>query len=614
MCGILGILSSQSVAEKLLPEKLLEGLSRLEYRGYDSAGIATVHDAQIDRRRAAGKLKNLKALVNDNPLKGTIGIGHTRWATHGAANITNAHPHSSPDVAVVHNGIIENFSVLKQSLQAKGVTFESETDTEVVVHLITDFLKNKLSPLHAVQQTLQQLQGAFALVILFRDYPNLMIATRRGSPLVVGCHQDELFVASDALALVGWARQLCYLDEGDVAVLEKTETGLSTHLYNSDARPVERTWRPSQLSAAAVTKADYSHFMLKEIFEQPAVLSDSIQSLIGAEGTTIDLPDLKLDPGLIAQVFIIACGTSYYAGLVAKYWFEKYFQVPTQVEIASEFRYRQPCLDKKALYLFLSQSGETIDTLAALSLVKQNNCKTLAIVNVPESSIARQSDQVFHTLAGPEIGVASTKAFTAQLVNLLGLGLYLKGDHNQGLCQELRLLPRLVSEVLNDQSTYQHVSLKLAHAQHALYLGRGLQYPIALEGALKLKELSYIHAEGYAAGELKHGPIALIDGQMPVVVLAPYDEWFEKTLSNMQEVLARNAQVIILTDEIGAEHVHRQVTNKSTLEMIILPKVASFTSPFVYTVAVQLLAYYAALHKGTDIDQPRNLAKSVTVE
>ncbi|RZI46057.1 glutamine--fructose-6-phosphate transaminase (isomerizing) [Candidatus Finniella inopinata] len=613
MCGILGILSSQTVADKLL-----EGLSRLEYRGYDSAGIATVHDGQIERRRAAGKLKNLKTLVDANPLTGTIGIGHTRWATHGVANTTNAHPHSSPDVAVVHNGIIENFSTLKQSLQEKGVVFESETDTEVVVHLIADFLKNGLPPFEAVQQTLHQLQGAFALVILFRDYPDLMIATRRGSPLVVGRNQDErqnrLFVASDALALVGWVDQLWYLEEGDIAVLEKTEVGLSTSLYTSEAQSVERNWRPSQLSAAAVTKADYSHFMLKEIFEQPGVLSDSIQSLMGVEGTTVHLPSLRLDRQAITQVYIIACGTSYYAGLVAKYWFEKYFQLPTQVEIASEFRYRQPCLDKNALYLFLSQSGETIDTLAALTLVKNHGCATLAIVNVPESSIARQSDQVFYTLAGPEIGVASTKAFTAQLVNLLGLALYLKGENNQDLCQELRLLPRLVGEVLHDQSHYQQVSLKLAQAQHALYLGRGLQYPIALEGALKLKELSYVHAEGYAAGELKHGPIALIDGQMPVVVLAPYDEWFEKTLSNMQEVLARNAQVIILTDAIGSDHIHQQVSNKSTLDIIILPTVASLTSPFVYTVAVQLLAYYAALHKGTDIDQPRNLAKSVTVE
>ena len=613
MCGILGILSSQPVAENLL-----QGLSRLEYRGYDSAGIATIHNSQIDRRRASGKLKNLKTLIGNSPLEGTIGIGHTRWATHGAANTTNAHPHSTPDVAVVHNGIIENFSTLKQSLQEKGITFESDTDTEVVVHLITDFLKNKLSPLQAVQQTLQLLQGAFALVILFRDHPDLMVATRRGSPLVLGSrsNKDELFVASDALALVGWATQLCYLEEGDIAVLEKTETDLSTHLYTSEAHPVKRAWRPNQLSAAAVTKADYSHFMLKEIFEQPAVLSDSIQSLIGVEGVTVDLPSLlKLDSQLISQVFIIACGTSYYAGLVAKYWFEKYFQLPTQVEVASEFRYRNPCLDRKALYLFLSQSGETIDTLAALTLVKQNSCQTLAIVNVPESSIARQSNQVFYTLAGPEIGVASTKAFTAQLASLLGLGLYLrKGDTNFEVYQELRLLPRLVTEVLQDQSKYQHTALKLSQAQHALYLGRGLQYPIALEGALKLKELSYIHAEGYAAGELKHGPIALIDGQMPVVVVAPYDEWFEKTLSNMQEVLARSAQVIILTDEIGASHVHQQVSNKSTLEMIILPKVASITSPFIYTIAVQLLAYYAAFHKGTDIDQPRNLAKSVTVE
>jgi glucosamine--fructose-6-phosphate aminotransferase (isomerizing) len=446
-----------------------------------------------------------------------------------------------------------------------------------------------------------------------------MIATRRGSPLVIGSNQEELLVASDALALVGWAEQLCYLEEGDLAVLEKDTNILKTKIYNSDHHLVERTWRASQLSATAVTKADYNHFTLKEIFEQPSVLSDVIQSLVGVEGETIEIPSLNLSRRENQHIFIIACGASYYTGLVAKYWFEKYFQLPTQVEIASEFRYRQPCLDKNTLYIFLSQSGETIDTLAALTLVKQQGCQTLGIVNVVESSIARQTDQVLYTLAGPEIGVASTKAFVAQLVTLAGLGLYVTQNHleavlKQDFLQALRFLPGLVSQVLQAHDLYQQVALKLSAAKHVFYLGRGFQYPIALEGALKLKELSYIHAEGYAAGELKHGPIALIDAEMLVVVLAPYDEWFEKTLSNMQEVLARNAQVVILTDEKGARLIRQQVNHKASLDIIILPTISTMTSPFIYTVAVQLLAYYAALHKGTDIDQPRNLAKSVTVE
>lgn len=614
MCGIIGILSSQPISEKLL-----QGLSRLEYRGYDSAGIATLTNHQIERRRAAGKLENLQNLLKTQPLEGNIGIGHTRWATHGAANLENAHPHASSEVTIVHNGIIENFASLKKSLQTKGYRFESETDTEAVVHLITDILKQGLTPLQAVQQTLQQLEGAFALVILFRNYSNLMITARRGSPLVIGRNQEELFVASDALALVGWVDQLCYLEEGDFATLEKNSRNLTVQIYNADHQSVERNWRLSQLSVTAVTKAEYSHFMLKEIFEQPIVLSDAIQSLVGVEGDDVEIPSLDFSQKNIQSIFIIACGTSYYAGLVAKYWFEKYFQLPTQVEIASEFRYRQPCLDQKTLYVFISQSGETIDTLAALTLVKQQGCQTLGIVNVAESSISRKTDQVLYTLAGPEIGVASTKAFIAQLVSLIGLGLYLTANQINAsiridFLKQLRLLPGLVSQVLQTHDVYQQVAIKLSKAQHALYLGRGFQYPIALEGALKLKELSYVHAEGYPAGELKHGPIALIDAAMPVVVLAPYDEWFEKTLSNMQEVLARDAQVIILTDEKGAAFTRQQVSPKAVLDIIILPTISTLTSPFIYTVAVQLLAYYAALHKGTDIDQPRNLAKSVTVE
>ncbi len=614
MCGIVGILSCEPVLTRLL-----QGLSRLEYRGYDSAGIATVAGGQLHRQRSPGKLRNLETLVAGQPLPGNVGIGHTRWATHGKANTENAHPHANPHIAVVHNGIIENFSSLKRDLQNRGYHFESETDTEVVVHLIDERLGQGCSPLQAVQETLGLLQGAFALVILFRKHPDLLVAARRGSPLVVGKNSSgDLFLASDALALAGWISHLSYLEEGDLVVLERTTTGSEVHFYKEGHSLVDRAWRPSQLAAAAISKAEYSHFMLKEIFEQPTVLSDSVQVFAGVEGTELRV-SLDLSSSY-TQIILIACGTSYYAGMVAKYWFEKYFQIPTQVEIASEFRYRQPWLDTKALYIFLSQSGETIDTLAALELVKNYGGKTLGIVNVPESSIARQADQVVYTLAGPEIGVASTKAFTAQLATLMMIGLKLETLKNpesvvvSSFLKALRHIPAAVSQVLQDHELYHQLSAKISQARHALYLGRGVHYPIALEGALKLKEISYIHAEGYAAGELKHGPIALIDDQIPVIVLAPCDEWFEKTVSNIQEVMARHAKLLILTDAAGAAHLRQEIAQKSCVDIMVLPTVEGIVTPFIYSIAVQLLAYYAALHKGTDIDQPRNLAKSVTVE
>jgi len=618
MCGIIGVISPRPVQDYLV-----EGLKRLEYRGYDSSGIATIHEGQIHRRRAVGKLSQLQLLLQADPVQGTLGIGHTRWATHGAASTENAHPHSSQDVAVVHNGIIENFSDLKKVLQEKGHTFESETDTEVVVHLITDFLQGGASPLLAVQKSIDLLKGAFALAIIFKDAPNTLIGARRGSPLVLGINPDELFVGSDAIAFAPWTQTLCYLEEGDLVVLERNplDSKCSYVFYDKNNQAIERPLKRSQITGEAISKAEYSHYMLKEIFEQPAALSDTLQSLVHLEDKEIGLQGAHLDWMSFERIQIVACGTSYYAGLVAKYWFEKWARIPVDVDIASEFRYRHPVLPPKTLSIFISQSGETIDTLGALTMLKDGGSKTLAIVNAPESSIARQADQVIQTLAGPEIGVASTKAFTAQLMVLACIALRLGKDKKSlsendisHLIHSLFSLPGIISSVLQGHEIYRKHALSFTTARNALYLGRGMTYPIALEGALKLKEISYIHAEGYPAGELKHGPIALIDTTMPVVVLAPHDEWFEKTLSNLQEVIARGAPVLCLTDEVGAEKISGQIKAIYPVELAILPHVDTFLEPLLYTIPVQLLAYYVALLKGTDIDQPRNLAKSVTVE
>ncbi len=618
MCGIIGVIGSLPAGEYLV-----DGLKRLEYRGYDSAGIATIDHNQIHRRRSVGKLFQLEQLLSKDPINGVVGIGHTRWATHGAASTENAHPHSSEEVAVVHNGIIENFADLKESLQEKGHTFQSETDTEVIVHLITDFLQTGCSPLEAVQKSLNLLKGAFALAIIFKKAPNTMIATRRGSPLVLGVSEKELFVSSDAIAFAPWTQTLCYLEEGDLVVLEKNPSNsqCTYKFYDKDGHEASRPLRRSQVTGEAVSKAEYSHYMLKEIFEQPTVLSNTLQSLIHLEDKEIELQGIDLDWKSFKRIQIIACGTSYYAGLVAKYWFEKWTCIQTDVEIASEFRYRSPVHVPNTLNISISQSGETIDTLAALSMLKARGEKILSIVNVAESSIARHSDFVIQTLAGPEIGVASTKAFTAQLMALACLSLKMGQENKKISTQDLNTLttflfslPGIISHVLQSHEIYRKHALSFTTARNALYLGRGVTYPIALEGALKLKEISYIHAEGYAAGELKHGPIALVDTTMPVVVLAPYDEWFEKTLSNLQEVIARGAQVLCLTDEAGAAKITQQIKAIYSVEIIILPKVDTFFEPLLYTIPVQLLAYYIALLKGTDIDQPRNLAKSVTVE
>jgi glucosamine--fructose-6-phosphate aminotransferase (isomerizing) len=558
---------------------------------------------------------HLKALVEECPLEGTTGISHTRWATHGAATEHNAHPHSNTKIAVVHNGIIENFAPLRQELQGAGYTFESETDTEVVVHLLEHHLQETADFQAAFQKTLGRLRGAFALAILYAPLPQTLFFARQGSPLVIGQADEEWYVASDALSFSTWTNTACYLEEGDFGTITKSQGGFEKIIFNQQGNRVERPLTKTSFTSDSATKADFSHFMLKEIHEQPTVLSDVLQSFLPLEATTVHFPTFDFDWQNYDRISIIACGTSYFAGCVAKYWFEQYGGLAVDVEIASEYRYRHPVFPDRTLYVVISQSGETIDTLHALRYVQKNNKPVLALVNVPHSSIAREATYCLQTLAGPEIGVASTKAFTAQLMLLAGLCLQAtqkRGRDTKMLHHTLKSVPGLMSHVLRDTSIYKTLAKQLVEAKHALYLGRGTLYPIAHEGALKLKEISYIHAEAYAAGELKHGPIALIDSTMPVVILSPHNEWFEKSLSNMQEVLARGARVICLTDTEGEMAIKKQV--QDDVYTATLPKTHSFTEPFVLTLAVQLLAYYVALLKGTDIDQPRNLAKSVTVE
>ena len=607
MCGIIGILSGNPVAERLI-----DGLSRLEYRGYDSAGVATIHENAITKRRSIGKLQSLKDLLQQDPVQGTVGIGHTRWATHGSPTYQNAHPHATDRVAVVHNGIIENYQLLKDDLIKNGVVFKSETDTEVVVHLIDQALQLGKTPEIAVQETLSKLHGAFALAIIFKDHPDTLMGARRGSPLVLGMCDDELFLGSDAWALAPWTQKVCYLEEGDVVVMKRNNKFEYT-VFNEYWQPINRPIKHLNLATGAASKGGYSHFMLKEIFEQSQTLSDTLLSLIDEQTQTsrIDLPIDFSDEHL--RIRLIACGSSYYASLTAKYWFEKYANVLCEVDLASEFRYRDPVLSKHDICIFVSQSGETTDTLAALNLAKSKDCITVAIVNVPESSMTRAADHHILTLAGPEIGVASTKAFTAQLAVLCVLALHVAVqrkaiDTVSEHLRELLHVPKLVAEVLQDVSHFDELGLRLSQTRDVLFIGRGTNYPVALEGALKLKEISYIHAEAYAAGELKHGPIALVDKLTPLIAIVPNDTWFEKTSSNIQEVATRGAPIIILTDDpvftVSCPEFHK----------ILLPKATSLSACFIYTVAVQCIAYYTALHKGTDVDQPRNLAKSVTVE
>jgi glucosamine--fructose-6-phosphate aminotransferase (isomerizing) len=611
MCGIVGILGAGPVAGHLV-----DALKRLEYRGYDSAGIATLDHGALGRRRAEGKLLALETRLKSDPLAGNIGIGHTRWATHGRPTESNAHPHATDRVAVVHNGIIENFRELREKLIKAGAKFKSETDTEVVAHLVTEEIKSGKSPVEAVAATLKQLRGAFALAFLFAGEDNLMIGARKGSPLAIGYGQGkkpEMYLGSDAIALAPFTDTISYLEDGDWVVLTRD----SVQVYDSQDKKAERPVIKSTASAQIVDKGNHKHFMGKEIHEQPEVVGHTLAHYIDMVTETVALPEkLPFDWKKIKRLSISACGTAYYAGLVAKYWFERFAKLPVEIDIASEFRYRGAPLEPGDLAIFISQSGETADTLATLRYAKENKQHILSVVNVTTSSIARESDVIMPTLAGPEIGVASTKAFTCQLAVLACLALaagrargQISDSDEQKLVHALIQTPRHMAEALALEPQIERLAHDLAKVHHALYLGRGTSFPIALEGALKLKEISYIHAEGYAAGELKHGPIALIDETMPVIVIAPFDRVFEKTVSNMQEVAARGGKIILVTDPQGAKE-----ATIDSLETIILPEMASTVTPLVYAVAVQLIAYHTAAAIGTDVDQPRNLAKSVTVE
>ncbi len=607
MCGIIGTIGKVDA-----PPILLDGLKRLEYRGYDSAGIATLVDGGIERRRAEGKIANLESLIDVEPLSGTIGIGHTRWATHGSPTEVNAHPHADDRVVLVHNGIIENFQELRQELSDAGHSFQTETDTEAVVHLISSYLAAGKLPAEAVAAALKRLEGAFALAILFAGHDDIMIAARRGSPLAIGYGDGEMYIGSDALALAPLTQQISYLDEGDWA--EITAEGAVVH-DETDA-VVTREIQQTSSSGAMTGKGNFPHFMLKEIYEQPAVIGDTLQTILNPWNEMITLPELPFDLTKIPCVTIVACGTSYHAGMVARYWFETVAGVSCDIDIASEFRYRTVEMRQGGMSLFISQSGETADTLAALRYAKEQGQHIVSVVNVAESSMARESDAILQTKAGPEIGVASTKAFTTQLTTLacfvIGMAAArgrIDQEQESALCHALTEVPSRANDVLNHDEAIKTLAHEVMDARDLLYLGRGTGFPIALEGALKLKEISYIHAEGYAAGEMKHGPIALIDEHVPVIVIAPSDELFDKTASNMQEVIARGGRGIFLSDATGIEKLGDMAA--ATIE---LPAVDAYVAPILYTIPIQLLAYHVAVLKGTDVDQPRNLAKSVTVE
>jgi glucosamine--fructose-6-phosphate aminotransferase (isomerizing) len=606
MCGIVGILGKSAVANDLV-----DALRRLEYRGYDSAGIATVEGGRLERRRAEGKLRNLEKRLIEEPLAGRTGIGHTRWATHGRPTERNAHPHMTDRVSVVHNGIIENFRELRSKLEAKGHRFDTDTDTEAVVHLITDELNKGNDPVAAVGRALDHLQGAFALGIIFAGEDDLMIAARKGSPLAIGHGTGEMYLGSDAIALAPFTDAITYLEEGDWAVLRRS----GAEIYDRQGTRTERPVIKAVASSLLVDKGNYRHFMAKEINEQPEVVSHTLANYLDMATAQVRFPDLGLDLAQISRVTISACGTAYYAGLVAKYWIERYARVPVDIDVASEMRYREAPLQENGLAVFVSQSGETADTLATLRYCKANKQRIASIVNVRTSTIARESDAALPTLAGPEIGVASTKAFTCQLSVLACLAIAIakaRGaitkEQEIALVTALTEVPRHIAAILRQDEIYLSVAQELAKARDVLYLGRGSSFPIALEGALKLKEISYIHAEGYAAGELKHGPIALIDENVPVIVVAPEDDLFEKTVSNLQEVAARGGQIILISDAAPEK------AGCTPAAHIQMPKIDSFIAPLLYAVPIQLIAYHTAVQIGTDVDQPRNLAKSVTVE
>jgi len=607
MCGIVGILGREPVAEEMV-----EALKRLEYRGYDSAGVATLEGGHLTRRRAEGKLKNLEKRLMSEPLAGHSGIGHTRWATHGRPNEVNAHPHATDKVAVVHNGIIENFAELREELRKKGVAFSTETDTEVVAHLVTDEIRRGRTPAEAVKATLPRLRGAFALAFLFEGEGDLLIGARNGPPLAVGYGKGEMYLGSDAIALAPFTDTISYLEDGDWAVVQRN----GVQVYDSAGHAVVRPVIKSAAGALLVDKGNHRHFMAKEIHEQPEVVGHTLAHYLDMVAERVRMPTLPFDFREINRISMSACGTAYYAGLIAKYWFERFARLPVEIDVASEFRYREAPFSPGGLAVFVSQSGETADTLATLRYAREQKQHIVSVVNVPSSTIARESDAVLPTLAGPEIGVASTKAFTCQLAALCCLAIHagrargiLSEDDERKLVRALIEVPRHMNEALRLEPQIEQLGRDLAKSRDVLYLGRGTSYPMALEGALKLKEISYIHAEGYAAGELKHGPIALIDEKMPVIVIAPYDRVFEKTVSNMQEVAARGGKIILITDPKGAKE-----ATVSSLVTLTLPEMPSTVTPLVYAIPVQLIAYHTAVMMGTDVDQPRNLAKSVTVE
>ena len=609
MCGIIGIIGQEPAAPQLI-----DALKRLEYRGYDSAGVATLEGGKLTRRRAEGKLRNLESRLLREPLNGTIGIGHTRWATHGRPTENNAHPHATEKLAVVHNGIIENFNELRRELEKQGAKFATETDTEVIAHLVTEEMKRGASPIAAVKAALPRLRGAFALAFLFAGEDNLLIGARRGSPLAIGFGEGAMYVGSDAIALAPFTSTVSYLEDGDWVIV--TRDGAEIH--DERGNVVQRTVLKSQASVLLIDKGNHRHYMAKEIYEQPEVVGHTLANYIDMTAERVALPmKLPFDFRKLDRIAIAACGTAYYAGMVARYWFERFAHLPVEVDIASEFRYRDVPLAPGNLAIFVSQSGETADTLASLRYAREHKQHVLSVVNVPMSSIARESDVVMPTLAGPEIGVASTKAFTCQLAALMTLAIatgrargVLGEADEKALVHALIEMPRHLNEALALEPQIEQLARDLAKSRDVLYLGRGTSFPIALEGALKLKEISYIHAEGYAAGELKHGPIALVDENMPVIVIAPHDEVFKKSVSNMQEVAARGGRLILMTDAKGAA----EANDGQSVATLTLPTVHPAVAPLVYAVPVQLLAYHTAVHMGTDVDQPRNLAKSVTVE
>lgn len=608
MCGIVGIVGKQDVAPLLV-----DALKRLEYRGYDSAGVATFADGSLQRRRAEGKLVNLEKRLNAEPLGGHVGIGHTRWATHGVPNENNAHPHFAENVALVHNGIIENFRDLKEELVAEGFVFSTQTDTEVVAHLISKYIKQGMDVIEAAQSAIGRLEGAFALAIMIKDAEDTIIGARNGPPLAVGHGDGEMYLGSDAIALAPFTNMITYLEDGDWCVVRHG----GVEIFDVDGTPVQRAKQMSVGSSLMVDKGNHRHFMQKEIYEQSEVISHTLSHYIDfAQCKTRINEGLPFDFANLDRVAISACGTAYLAGMISKYWFERYAHLPVDIDVGSEFRYREMPLAKNGLSLFISQSGETADTLASLRYCKEQGQKIGAVVNVTESTIARESSVVFPIHAGPEIGVASTKAFTCQLATLISIAIaagrargVLSEEDETKLVRELMEAPRYINQVLKLEGEIEKVAQDLAKVRHILYLGRDTNFPLAMEGALKLKEISYIHAEGYAAGELKHGPIALIDENMPVVVIAPHDRIFEKTVSNMQEVAARGGRIILITDEKGAK-----ASSVEAEHTIIMPDMPEVLTPIVYSLPIQLLAYHTAVIMGTDVDQPRNLAKSVTVE